>query len=379
MNATRKTIEPAMSAAAKDVCGEHAEIFQADARNLMGFYITLRKLLIEVRTVSGRAVLSPKPFQCGVKDFSFSDLTKPTHDRLVIIFSYIINFVRFRESQTAIVDEHFSRAENTKERINILRAENQHMRGRLDEMMCEHKCMDVMVLEKIKRNHTMKARLLELKKLQGGFAERLGKVKDEKIRLTATLEERTEKCVGIRQKSARLRPFVLQSFEALEADLKELPDSLAKDKFHVDHWERRTRSLQSSTDKFEALKNDISSSIKLLEEISNETHKEEELGRKAAERRDYLSQRGNDLKEIEWKEGMLKRQLTRWQERIEAVRRGSDENAREAKEKMKELRREHYNIVEKRVETGTNVERKRTRIEAMEKMVRCSPHSLGLA
>lgn len=379
MNATRETIEPAMSAAAKDVCGEHAEIFQADARNLMGFYITLRKLLIEVRTVSGRAVLNPKLFQCGVKDFSFSDLTKPTHDRLVIIFSYIINFVRFRESRTAIIDEHFSRAERTKERINVLRAENQHMRGCLDEIMCEHKCMDAIELEKIKRNDRMKARLLELKRSQEGFAERLGKVKDEKTRLTATLEERREKCVGIRQKSARLRPYVLQSFGTLEADLKELSDSLAKDKLHVDHWEKRTRALQSSMDTFKVLNNDISSSIKLLEEISNETHKEEELGRKAAERRDYLSQRGHDVKEIERKEGMLKRQLTRWQERIEAVRRGSDENAREAKEKMKELRREHYNIMEERVDTGTNVERKRTRIEAMEKMVRCSPRSLGLA
>lgn len=50
MNATHETIEPAMSAAAKDVCGEYADIFQSDARNLMGFYVALRKLLIKVRT-----------------------------------------------------------------------------------------------------------------------------------------------------------------------------------------------------------------------------------------------------------------------------------------------------------------------------------------
>lgn len=253
------------------------------------------------------------------------------------------------------------------------------MRVRLDEMMCERKCMDALVLEKINRNDTMKARLLELKRAQEGFAERLDKVKDEKTRLTVILEERTEKCVGIRQKSARLRPYVLQSFGALETDLKELSDSLAQDKLHVDHRERRTRALQSSTDTFKVLNNDISSCIKLLEEISNETHKEEELGRRAVEGRDLLSQRGHDVKEIEREEAMLKRQLTRWQERIEVVRRGSDEKAREAKEKMKELRKEHYNITEKRVDTGTNVERKRVRIEAMEKMVRSFPLSLGLA
>lgn len=252
------------------------------------------------------------------------------------------------------------------------------MRGRLDELMRERKCMDTLVLEKIKRNDTMKARLLELKKAQEGFAERLNRVKDEKTRLSATLEERTEKCVAIRQKSAKLRPYVLQSLGALEAYLKELSDSLAQDKFHVDHLEKRKRALQSSTDTFKVLNNDISSCIKILDEISNETQKEEEVGRRAAERRDSLSKRGNDVREVEQEEVMLKRQLGRWQERIEAVRRGSDEKAREAKEKMKELRREHFNITEKRVDTGREVERKRMRIEATEKMVRCFSLFLGL-
>lgn len=49
MNATRETVEPAMRAAAEDICGEHMEIVPPDTRNLMGFYVSLRKLLVEVR------------------------------------------------------------------------------------------------------------------------------------------------------------------------------------------------------------------------------------------------------------------------------------------------------------------------------------------
>ena len=48
MNATRETVEPAMRAAAEDVCGEYMEIVPPDTRNLMGFYVMLRKLLVEV-------------------------------------------------------------------------------------------------------------------------------------------------------------------------------------------------------------------------------------------------------------------------------------------------------------------------------------------
>ena len=49
MNATRETVEPAMRAAAEDVCGEYMDVIPSDTRNLMGFYVSLRKLLVEVR------------------------------------------------------------------------------------------------------------------------------------------------------------------------------------------------------------------------------------------------------------------------------------------------------------------------------------------
>ena len=54
MNTTRETVEPAMRAAAEDVCGEYGEIVPADTRNLMGFYVSLRKLLTEVRSTLAR-------------------------------------------------------------------------------------------------------------------------------------------------------------------------------------------------------------------------------------------------------------------------------------------------------------------------------------
>lgn len=49
MNTTRDVVAPAMKAAAEDLCGDEAErIFTADTRELMGFFVMLRKLLLEV-------------------------------------------------------------------------------------------------------------------------------------------------------------------------------------------------------------------------------------------------------------------------------------------------------------------------------------------
>lgn len=48
MNTTRETVEPAMRAAAEDISAEYPDIVSADTRNLMGFFVSLRKLMVEV-------------------------------------------------------------------------------------------------------------------------------------------------------------------------------------------------------------------------------------------------------------------------------------------------------------------------------------------
>lgn len=52
MNITRDTVEPGMRFAADDVCGDYPDIIPMDTRNLMGFFVSLRRLLMEVCLVS---------------------------------------------------------------------------------------------------------------------------------------------------------------------------------------------------------------------------------------------------------------------------------------------------------------------------------------
>ena len=48
MNANRAIVAPAMRAAADDQCGEYSDIFTSDTRDMMGFFVLLRKMLQEV-------------------------------------------------------------------------------------------------------------------------------------------------------------------------------------------------------------------------------------------------------------------------------------------------------------------------------------------
>lgn len=241
------------------------------------------------------------------------------------------------------------------------------METRLEEMRRERKSMNALAKEKNERNEELKARLLELKSVQGQIGERLEKVKNERGRLSSQLEEKTEKCVRVRQESEKLRPYVLQSPAALQSSLTELSENLAKDRSRIDALEKRTRALQTSADTFGIVFNDVNSCTKVLEEVSGELQKEDEENMKATKRRDALSERGNNVREVERHEAMLQRQLKRWLERTEAVRSNSKEKTEASKTKMEELRGVHRRLTEERAEKGREMERRRVRIEQTEK------------
>ena len=353
MNATRDSIDPAMRAAAEDICGDFPEIVPSDTRNLMGFFVSLRRLLVE----------------CGVHDFSFSDLVRPTHERLVKIFSYTINFVRFRESQTATIDENFNKTEATKTRIENLYVENQDMEQRLEEMKRNNKALKNAADEKVARNNELKARLIELKKGQERVAEQLERAKSDKARSQSLLEDKTERLLRSRQESEKLRPYVLQSPVALQGALTELSDNLQRDKGQIDMLERRARALQTSSDSFTVVHNDVQSCVKVLEEISVELQKEEEEDFQASKNREKLAERTNNVREVEQNEKVLLRQLSRWEERTEELRRKHKDREDGAKARMVELSAVQRQLREERADKGRDMDRRRMRIEQTEKKV----------
>ncbi|RDA95053.1 hypothetical protein CP533_2178 [Ophiocordyceps camponoti-saundersi (nom. inval.)] len=351
LNATRETVEAPMRAAAEDVCGDFADLVPVETRNLMGFYVSLRRLLVE----------------CGVNDFSFNDLYKPSYERLVKIFSYLINFVRFRESQTSIIDEHFNKTESVKARIETLHADNEENEARLDDMRRNRKAMEAQVREKTTRNENLKRRLLELRRNQEKVAARLEEAKLKKGQLTSQLEQKTQEKLTLKQESAKLRPYMLQSPSALQDNLAELREILNNDKARIDALDRRARALQTSADSFAMVSTDVASCIKILDDIAVELAKEEEEIARNAKQRDTLSERGNNVREVERAEAMLRRQLGKWTERTEKLREQSNQKSQEAKDKMHELRAIHKKLTEEHTEKTKEMEIRRVRIEQTEK------------
>ncbi|KAK7554262.1 kinetochore protein nuf2 [Phyllosticta citricarpa] len=353
MNTTREVVAPAMRAAAEDMAGEDMadRVFTADTRDLMGFFVILRRLLLE----------------CGIHDFTFQDLYKPTRERLVKIFSYIINFIRFRESQTSVIDEHFNKSERTKLRIEQLYHENQDKENHLSELERTRKATEAQMAAKERRQKELKQRLLDLKMGQEKVVEKLEMVKEEQRRLKELLENKTEQTMIARQEAAKLRPYTTQSPGALESSLKELSANLAADRAQIDQLDRRGRALQTSSDTFTAVTADVEGCTRLLKELADELKREEDQLNKAQRHRDALSERSNNVRDVERQEKLLKKQLANVTARTEKLRKGAEEKAELARGRMQELRDLHSKLTEERSEKGREMERRRVRIEQTEK------------
>lgn len=236
-------------------------------------------------------------------------------------------------------------------------------------MRRNQKAIEGQVKEKVRRNDELKARLLELRRNQERVAERLERVKSEKASRQTLLEEKMEKIVRSRQETEKLRPYVRESPASLQASLTELSESLMKEKAHIDAMEKRARALQTSSDTFTVVSNDIQACIKLLDDISVEIQKEEEEESRASRNREAISERGNNVREVEQTEKLLQRQLARWHERIDALRKNAQEKAEIAQAKMEELLEVQRQLREERAEKQREMERRRIRIEQTEKKV----------
>ncbi|KAF2796399.1 kinetochore protein nuf2 [Melanomma pulvis-pyrius CBS 109.77] len=352
MNTTREVVAPAMRAASEDICGPDADrIFTSDTRDLMAFFVILKKLLHE----------------CGIHDFTFQDLYKPTHQRLVKIFSYMINFIRFRESQTSVIDEHFNKAERTKLRIEQLYNDKQAKEMHLADLERNRNATQKLMQEKEKRNSELKSRLMELKKGQEIVMEKLQRAKDEQNRLKVLLEQRVEAKETVQREVLKLKPYTQQSPTALEDSLRDLNDKLTGDKAQIDYLDRRARALQTSTDSFTVVATDVTSCTRLLTDVQADLSKEEEELAKASRHRDALADRSNNVRDVERQERLLQKQLGNVNARTEKLKNKADEEAERARTRMEELRDTHAKLAEERGEKGREMERRRVRIEQTEK------------
>jgi kinetochore protein Nuf2 len=281
----------------------------------------------------------------------------------------MINFIRFRESQTEVIDEHFNKAERTKLRIEQLFNDKQAKEMQLQELERNRHATQKLMQEREKRNKELKSRLLELKEHQEAVTKELERARDEQNKLKALLQQKVEAKENAQREILKLKPYTQQSPTALEDALRNLNDKLTQEKSQIESLDRRARALQTSTDSFNVVAGDVTSCARLLTDVQADLAKEEEELAKASRHRDALADRSNNVRDVERQEKLLQKQLSNVNARTEKLKNKADEEAERARRRMEELRETHAKLAEERGEKGREMERRRVRIEQTEKKV----------
>ena len=283
------------------------------------------------------------------------------------IFSHVINFLRFRESQAHITDEHFNKADKTEQRIEVLYSENQAKEEHLAELDRNRRAMEALIADKENKSEELKARLLELKRSQERVSDRLEQVKQEQSRLKAAFEASTTAKLTAQQESEKLRPYTTLSPAVLENQLKDLTSALAHDKAQTENLDRRARALQTSSDAFSTVNADVEACTSLLRDLQRDLSAEEETRSAASKTTDALNERTNTVLDMQRRERQLQKQLENVLAKTDKVR-IKDEQRKEADGKrMKEMINITDELRRDRTDTSREMERRKARIEQTEK------------
>jgi kinetochore protein Nuf2 len=290
--------------------------------------------------------------------------------------SYIINFVRWRESQTSIIDKHFDEAERTKLRVQQLYAEKENLEARLTQLRRERAGVEKANKDKEQQFSELKPNLKNLIEKKDRLQDDWNRCQQDLDRLKQAYEDRATSLDNLREETNRLKPYTLQKPETLEANLRELNATLQAERSQIEFLDRRTRALQTSSDSFGTTVADIQSLHRLLSDLASDLQKEEEEASKAARHRDALSERVTSVEDVERQERMMQKQLEGITARTEKMRRNADTKSEEAKARMEELRGVIAELLKEKSETARQVERRKVRIEQLEKKVRYPPSLL---
>jgi kinetochore protein Nuf2 len=280
--------------------------------------------------------------------------------------------VRFRESQTTVIDKHFDEAERTKLRVQQLYTEKENLEERLRQLYNQQGAVDKANKEKEQQLAELKPKLRQLDITKDKLQQEWKKCEAETERLKDVYEERATALDNLREEVNKLKPYTLQKPETLESNLRELNATLATERTQIELFERRTRALQTSSDSFATGAQDVQSLTRLLTDLASDLQKEEDEQAKATRHRDALSERVSSVEDVERQERLLQKQLDSINARTDKLRKGADEKSEAARVRMDELQGVHKELVRERGEKGREVERRRVRIEQVEKKV-CFP------
>jgi kinetochore protein Nuf2 len=278
MGTRKDVVEPILVPAIEDQ--EFPEMLH-DAAMLMTFFKSVLTLMTEVT----------------VSDFTFNDINKPESERLRIVLSSVINFLRFRVGKMDFPDQVNLKSELVRESGDRLYMENQDLKMRIQNLQTQRRRDESAIEEARETNLKLAEELRAFDARQHGATEELNNIKLEKQKIISKMKEVQTHLECTQRECTRIQSYIVDSPEKLQQVIDDLGETLSKERDAVEAAVRQGRALMISADSFGVVEADVTVCIKSMEECDNVLMKLEECARKVQRQEEFLHAKEMEVKE----------------------------------------------------------------------------------
>ncbi|KAL9938373.1 hypothetical protein V8E36_002996 [Tilletia maclaganii] len=260
-----------------------------------------------------------------LRDFAFSDITRPQSKRFKRQLSALINFWRFKSDRMHEFEE-FANEEIEREarRDELLRIA-QVKRARIEEIKAQREAEREAVLALRQQNQASRETLMDLKTEQKKLMDDMEALKKEKQDL---LTKQTDLLYQIQISSTEIRKLhsrIISSPKKLKGNLDMMHTQLNSDKKELSGEERRQRALELKRDVMMALETELKACVTLLETLDGEKSRIVKVRRERDEIQDIIEQHQTEIRDAEMKVTQLKRQIQSHTDRLQRLHKGFED------------------------------------------------------
>ncbi|ORY02797.1 Nuf2-domain-containing protein [Basidiobolus meristosporus CBS 931.73] len=331
---------------------ENPEIHMT-ALTQMSFFTKLNKLMLEI----------------GVDDFSLRDILKPEPIHVRKILSALINFAKFREERMCVYEQYAHKLEEYAEKKHLLEEQQQELVEKLTAIKLQREEEEPATKGLLDANAEWTRGLKDLKKQQIALSSDIDALKKVRNDLNDKLTNTQFLVMNCKQDCDKIRSLIVHSPEKLVQLLEELNASLLNAKNSIAAGEKKIREYQSKIDMMAFVEQDVSSSIKLLEECETEMNKYDAALHKVDNTKEEIEKKNAKTRDLNSKEQQLSRQLVASQEKIARLQKHQQMKRETIEEKLTTLREEYSVISAERTSAQAKIDEHKRIVDEMEQKV----------
>ncbi|CAH6722551.1 probable kinetochore protein Nuf2p [[Candida] jaroonii] len=239
-----------------------------------------------------------KLFQiCGIDDFNLMDLMKPEPVRIRRILSAVVNFARFRETNSVDVDEKLLSGESILEKVKAIDDENTTIQNKIEEITnILHRSPSVKQVNLY--NSKIEVEFKKLKKSQDNFGNQHAQYKSEKQRLVQRISEQQYLLDELTEDIEKLKECDQVDMNSLNIEIEELKSKYLEEQDFLNNLELKQKNIFIGIESLQKVDSDLNSSIRVLNDIIHDIGEIERLNNDLTKYQEILNElasKSNDL------------------------------------------------------------------------------------